>query len=416
MARQVDVLIIGGGVAGICTAHFLIERGREVTVVEKDEVCAGSSYGNAGLIVPSHSVPLAEPGVIGQGLRWMLDPDSPFYIKPRFDRDLIAWLWQFRKASTAKRVRAAMPLLRDLHLESFRHYEALAADLDFSFGHQGRLLLCRDEKGLAHVREEAELMGEIGLELEMLDREGVRSIDASVDFDCIGGAFYAQDGHLDPERFVRRLAARCVERGLNLQERTEVLRFRREAGTIAAVETTRGDFAARDVVLCSGSWSPGLAAALDLALPVQPAKGYSVTVCKPDPCPEIPFMMVEAKVAVTPMGDKLRFAGTLELAGMDLSINHRRVTAIMKSVPQYVPAWDPDELELTEVWRGLRPCSPDGLPYLGRVRDCANLTVAAGHAMIGVSLGPVTGDITARLVQREDPGFDLGLCQVERFA
>ena len=416
MARQVDVLIIGGGVAGICTAHFLIERGREVTVVEKDEVCAGSSYGNAGLIVPSHSVPLAEPGVIGQGLRWMLDPDSPFYIKPRFDRDLIAWLWQFRKASTAKRVRAAMPLLRDLHLESFRHYEALAADLDFSFGHQGRLLLCRDEKGLAHVREEAELMGEIGLELEMLDREGVRSIDASVDFDCIGGAFYAQDAHLDPARFVRGLAARCVERGLDLQERTEVLRFRREAGTIAAVETTRGDFAARDVVLCSGSWSPGLAAALDLALPVQPAKGYSVTVCKPDPCPEIPFMMVEAKVAVTPMGDKLRFAGTLELAGMDLSINHRRVTAIMKSVPQYVPAWDPDELELTEVWRGLRPCSPDGLPYLGRVRDCENLTVAAGHAMIGVSLGPVTGDITARLVQREAPGFDLGLCQVERFA
>ncbi len=216
MARQVDVLIIGGGVAGICTAHFLIERGREVTVVEKDEVCAGSSYGNAGLIVPSHSVPLAEPGVIGQGLRWMLDPDSPFYIKPRFDRDLIAWLWQFRKASTAKRVRAAMPLLRDLHLESFRHYEALAADLDFSFGHQGRLLLCRDEKGLAHVREEAELMGEIGLELEMLAREGVRRMHASVDFDCIGGAFYAQDPHLDPTRFVRGLAARCVERGLYL--------------------------------------------------------------------------------------------------------------------------------------------------------------------------------------------------------
>ena len=416
MARQVDVLIVGGGVVGICTAHFLIDRGREVTVVEKDEVCAGSSYGNAGLIVPSHSVPLAEPGVIGQGLRWMLNPDSPFYIKPRLDRELVAWLWQFCKASTARRVRMAMPLLRDLHLESFRLYEALAANIDFSFGHQGRLLLCRDEKGLAHVGEEAELMGEIGLELEMLDHAGVQRVEASVDFDCIGGAFYAQDGHLDPERFVRGLAARCVERGLNLQERTEVLGFRREASTIAAVETTRGDFEARDVVLCSGSWSPGLAAALGLALPVQPAKGYSVTVGKPDPCPEIPFMMVEAKVAVTPMADKLRFAGTLELAGMDLSINHRRVAAIVNSVPQYVPAWDPDELELIEVWRGLRPCSPDGLPYLGRARDCENLTVAAGHGMIGISLGPVTGQITAQLVQREDPGFDLALCGVDRFA
>ena len=258
-------------------------------------------------------------------------------------------------------------------------------------------------------------MGEIGLKLEMLDREGVRQIEASVDFDCIGGAFYAQDAHIDPACFVRGLAANCVQRGLNLHERTEVLRFRKEAGAITADETTRGDFEARDVVLCSGSWSPGLATTLDMVLPMQPAKGYSVTVRKPDPCPETPLMMVESKVAITPMGDKLRFAGTLELAGMDLSINRRRVAAIMKSVPQYVPAWDPDELELIEVWRGLRPCSPDGLPYLGRSRDCENLTVATGHAMIGVSLGPVTGDITARLVQREAPIFDLDLCRVERF-
>ena len=120
MTQQVDVLVIGGGVVGICAAHFLQEQGREVTVVEKDEVCAGSSYGNAGLIVPSHSVPLAEPGVIAQGLRWMFDPDSPFYIKWRWDLDLVAWLWQFRKASTMRRVRQAMPLLRDMHLESFR--------------------------------------------------------------------------------------------------------------------------------------------------------------------------------------------------------------------------------------------------------------------------------------------------------
>ena len=155
MTQQVDVLVIGGGVVGICAAHFLQEQGREVTVVEKDVVCAGSSYGNAGLIVPSHSVPLAEPGVIAQGLRWMFDPDSPFYIKWRWDRDLVAWLWQFRKASTMRRVRQAMPLLRDMHLESFRLYEALAAELDFAFGHEGRLLLCKTEQGMESVHEEA---------------------------------------------------------------------------------------------------------------------------------------------------------------------------------------------------------------------------------------------------------------------
>ena len=218
MTQQVDVLVIGGGVVGICAAHFLQGQGREVTVVEKDVVCAGSSYGNAGLIVPSHSVPLAEPGVIAQGLRWMFNPDSPFYIKWRWDRDLVAWLWQFRKASTMRRVRQAMPLLRDMHLESFRLYEALAAELDFAFGHEGRLLLCKTEQGLESVHEEAELMQEVEIEVEMLDAEQVQQRAATVELDCMGGAFYTQDAHLDPARLVRALAARCVERGVQLNE------------------------------------------------------------------------------------------------------------------------------------------------------------------------------------------------------
>ena len=290
MTQQVDVLVIGGGVVGICAAHFLQEQGREVTVVEKDEVCAGSSYGNAGLIVPSHSVPLAEPGVIAQGLRWMFNPDSPFYIKWRWDRDLVAWLWQFRKASTMRRVRQAMPLLRDMHLESFRLYEALAAELDFAFGHEGRLLLCKTEQGLESVREEAELMQEVGIEVEMLDEAGVQQRAATVELDCMGGAFYAQDAHLDPARLVRALAARCVERGVQLNEKTEVLGFGKKGRRVQVVETTRGDFAAAEVVLCSGAWSPGVARGLGLSLPVQPAKGYSVTVHKPSSCPAVPLM------------------------------------------------------------------------------------------------------------------------------
>ena len=414
MTRQVDVLIIGGGVVGICAAHFLQEQGREVTVVEKDEVCAGSSYGNAGLIVPSHSVPLAEPGVIAQGLRWMFNPDSPFYIKWRWDRELVAWLWQFRKASTMRRVRQAMPLLRDMHLESLRLYQGLAAELDFAFGHEGRLLLCKTAQGLQHIREEAELMQEIGLAVERVDAQQAQQ-RAGVELDCVGGAFYAQDAHLDPARLVRTLAAHCVERGVQVHEQTEVLGFGKKGRRIQAVETTCGDFAATEVVLCSGAWSPGVAGALGLSLPVQPAKGYSVTFYKPDPCPEVPLMLVEARVGTTPMGDKLRFAGTLELAGMDTSINRRRVAAIVHAVPRYVPAWTPDALELIEVWRGLRPCTPDGLPFLGRAGAYDNLTVAAGHAMIGVSLGAVTGAVTARVVQGAEPGFNLSLCNVDRF-
>jgi len=353
---------------------------------------------------------------MAQGLKWLFDPESPFYIKWRWDRDLLSWLWQFRRACSEKRVRAAMPLLRDLHLESLRLYAELAAELDFDFAHRGRLLLCRTQQGLDAVGEEAEQMRTVGLKVDILDAGGVRDLDDAVEFNCTGGAYYAQDAHVNPARFVRALAVQCRSQGVQIYEGTEVLGLQADGEAIGKIRTTRGDFQAGQVVLAGGAWSPVLAAGLDLHLPIQAAKGYSIRVEKPQACPQIPFMLTEAKVAATPMQDELRFAGTLELAGMDWSINQRRVDAMMRVVPDYVPAWRPEEFKLLEIWRGLRPCSPDGLPFLGRSARWENLTVAAGHAMIGLSLGPVTGEIVAQLVTGETPGFDLSLCRVERFA
>jgi len=417
VARKVDVLVIGGGVVGICTARYLRERGRQVAVVDKGEVCSGSSYGNAGLIVPSHSVPLAEPGVIAQGLRWLLRSESPFYIKPRFDRELISWLWKFRRACSRRHVQRSMPLIRDLHLESLRLFEELAAcqELDFGFHGRGMMLVCKSEKGLEGVREEARLMQEIGLEAEFLDQAAVQELEPNVRFDVAGGVFYPQDAHLDPARFVRGLARHLEDQGVEIHMSTEVLGLATSGGRITAVETTKGDFAAAEVVLAGGAWSPGIVRDLPLRLPIQPAKGYSVTVERPAACPVVPFVLTEAKVAVTPMGEILRFAGTLEMAGLDLSINRRRVQAILRAVPRYLPDLDPDQLELVEIWRGLRPCTPDGLPFLGRCRAYRNLTVAAGHAMIGLSLGPVTGRLAAQVVMDEEPTIDLTALRVERF-
>jgi D-amino-acid dehydrogenase len=153
-----------------------------------------------------------------------------------------------------------------------------------------------------------------------------------------------------------------------------------------------------------------------LALPIQAAKGYSVGVERPAACPQIPFMLTEAKVAVTPLVEQVRFAGTLEMAGLDFAVNRRRVDALLNAVPAYVPAWTLDALKIREIWRGLRPCSPDGLPFLGRSQMWKNLVVAAGHGMCGLSLGPVTGEIVAHLVDGDKTGFDLQLCQVERFS
>lgn len=413
MPKNVDVLIIGGGVIGICTAHFLAQRGRRVLVVEKGEICSGSSYGNAGLVVPSHSMPLAEPGVIAKGLRYLMDPDSPFYIKPRLDRDLISWLRMFWRMSNQAQVNRAMPVLRDLHLESLRLFEALAGEFDFGFERRGRLLLCKTAKGLTDVAEEAGHMRALGLEAELLNGAGVRALEPSVGDGIIGGVFYPQDAHLQPAQFVRGLARRVADQGGEIWANTEVMGLRASGRKVAVVKTTRGDFAPGEVVLCGGAWSPVLAQNLRLRLLMQPAKGYSISVRAPANAPKIPVMLTEAKVAVTPMGDVLRFAGTLELAGLDLSINQRRVKAIANAAPRYLPnlgAW-----ELVEIWRGLRPCSPDGLPYLGRAEVWDNLTVATGHAMVGISLGPITGNLAAQIAVGETPDRDMSLMAVDRF-
>ncbi|MGY8824196.1 MAG: NAD(P)/FAD-dependent oxidoreductase [Candidatus Latescibacterota bacterium] len=414
--QYVEVLIIGGGVAGVCAAHALARRGHEVVLLEKGEICAGASHGNAGLIVPSHSVPLAEPGAIAQGMKWLFNPESPFYIKWRWDRALWSWLWHFRRAATHARVRQAMPLLRDMHLESLRLFQALAGEIDFEFGQRGRLLLCRTQRGLEVVGKEADLMRAIGLEVQLLDAEGVRALDSNVVFDCVGAAYYAQDAHVQPAHFVRALAGHASQLGAELCVGTEVLDIEGHNGHIERVRTTRGDYAAAHIVLAGGAWSPQLVENLELKLPIQPAKGYSVGIDRPEACPQIPFMLTEAKVAVTPLEEQVRFAGTLEMAGLDFSLNRRRVDAMLRAVADYVPAWSVDHLKVREVWRGLRPCSPDGLPFIGRANAWDNLIVAAGHGMCGLSLGPVTGEIVAHLVVGDGMGFNLDLCRVGRFS
>jgi len=421
--QATEVLVVGGGIVGVCTALFLRRMGVEVTLVEKGRLASGSSHGNAGLLVPSHSIPLAEPAAIRQGLRWMFNPASPFYIKPRFDLDLARWLWRFWRAATPQRVHEAIPVLRDLHRTSRALYAELAAEgLDFSFAHRGRILLCASEQGFTDAISEAEEMDEAGIATQQLDPdECVRLLDG-LPCQVVGGVFYPDDGHLDPARTVAAIGAAARAEGVQIIENTEVLDWRFEGDRIANVWTTRGQFQPREIVIASGSWTPALTSALGLAVPIQPAKGYSVTVAAPDDAPSIPFMLTEARVGVTPLpgpdgSQRIRFAGTLELAGMDFSINQRRVDSLTAAVPRYLPTWNPSDFVVEEVWRGLRPCTPDGLPLLGRSRRWKNLVLAAGHAMIGVSLGAVTGQKAAQIVTgaTTEP-HDLRLLDPDRFA
>lgn len=415
MSPREDVLIIGGGVIGACAAYYLSGRGVNVVLIERDEVASGCSGGNAGLVVPSHSIPLAGPGVLAQGLRWMLDPESPFYIQPRWDADLLAWLLRFLLAAREAPMRRGTAILRELHKASRGLFDELAAGegLDFGYRQAGALLVCISAHGLEKAHEEARLLGEFGVATQAMDTAQVRELVPNLRPAVIGGVYYAEDAHFDPARFVQQMAAKAEERGARIWRKAEVLGFEGDGKRISRVRTTRGDFAAEIVVLAAGSWSPGLVRDLRLRLPVQPAKGYCLNVRWRDQSPAVPLMLGEARVVITPLAGILRLGGTLELAGMDLSINERRVGVIHRAAQRYLEGLE--EIEKVELWRGLRPCAPDGLPVIGRTRAYENLIVATGHGMLGMSLGPVTGRLVAQLVCGEQPEVDLRLLSPDRF-
>jgi D-amino-acid dehydrogenase len=247
----------------------------------------------------------------------------------------------------------------------------------------------------------------------VLDQTQVHDLEPALLPQVAGGVFYPRDGHVDPARFVIGLAEKARGLGAQVWVGTEAMGFESSGGRITKIHTTRGDISPRQVVLAAGSWSPGVMRDLKLRIPVQAAKGYSVTLENPTVYPKIPLLLAEARVVVNPLGNSLRLAGTLELAGMNLSIDARRVGVMRKASNNYLPGLD--EARVIEIWRGLRPCTPDGLPIIGRSREFDNLIVAAGHAMLGMSLGPVTGKLVSQLMEGEKSDVDIFPFRAERF-
>ncbi len=415
MTTKTDTLIIGGGVIGVCVAYFLAQRGRSVTLLERNDIASGSSYGNAGLIAVAHAVPLPAPGVLTQGLRWLVDPASPFYIKPRLDLELIRWLWRFRGACKEEKVLQAIPVLLALGQASMDLYDQLHVrhPLDDAFQRRGRLFLFRTRAGLDHAAEELDLLRRFGVEGAILDSAEVQDRFPLAAPTVIGGIYYPNYAHFHPARFVRGLAQLLRDQGVALRTQTEVLGFETRGRRVVTVRTTRGDFQAENVVLAAGAWSAPLGRALGLRLPIQPAKGYSITARRPTDYPEQPVQLSEEMVAVTPMGELLRFSSTLELAGLDRRINQRRVDASRRALREYVQGME--GLEELELWRGFRPLSPDDLPVIGPSPAHENLVLATGHGMLGMTQGPITGKLVAQLIAGEPPDLDLTPFSPARF-
>jgi len=410
------VVIVGAGVIGLCSAYYALKRGFSVTVIQREE--AGDencSMGNAGMIVPSHFTPLAAPGMISKGLRWMFNPESPFYVRPRLDPALMRWGWLFYRHSTERHVAASRELLRDLNLESRRLFIELADEEDFGLVKRGLLMLCKTQKGLdeeIHIARDAK---EIGLQADVLDAAATANLDPAITMNVTGSVYFPSDCHLSPTRFMASIRRRVLAAGGVIESGLTVDTIETSGSQVVAVTGNGRRIKGSKFVIAGGSWTAELLNTVGFKLPLQAGKGYSLTLPKPPELPQLCSIFAEAKVAITPMDGRLRFGGTMEVGTLDLSINPARVRGIVKSVNAYFPKFSERDFDGILPWAGLRPVAPDGIPYLGQVPHLPNLLAASGHAMMGVSLGPVSGRLIADLLAGDPPFRPINAMSPGRF-
>jgi D-amino-acid dehydrogenase len=424
MAAEKSILVVGGGVIGLSTAYYCARRGHQVTLLDRNpEQRDGCSFGNAGMVTPSHFVPLAAPGIIGTAFKWMWNPESPLYIKPRLNWDLLSWGWKFMGAANVQHMERSAPVLRDLSFASCTCFEELAALANNEFGlvQKGLIMLCLTQQSVDHEAAFARQANELGVPAEVLDTLALKRLEPNMTMNVAGGVYFPKDCHLTPSRFMASLKQQCDKVGVNFLWETETTSWRSSHNGRLEAVTCRGprgtaDYSGDEFVLCAGSWSPSVVRELGLKLPMQAGKGYSLTLQQPRELPQICAICTEARVAVTPMGQSLRFGGTMEIAGLNEDINPVRVQGIIKTVPRYFPKFTACDFEGVQPWRGLRPCSPDGLPYVGRTTRFKNLSVATGHAMMGLSLGPITGKLISEVLSGQTPSIDIQLLNPDRYA
>lgn len=409
-----DVLVIGAGIVGLFCAYYLRLAGRSVTVVDRGQVggTQSCSYGNTGFVGTQGATPLAEPGVLAHGMRWLLNPESPFYIKPRADPELARWLWRFRRACNERDAAAGFEILVELKKRSLDTFRELCAD-EASYSEQGMLVVFRTARGFEQASKTVPQAVAHGVPLRQVTRDELRELEPDAEFDVHGALLNEQGAALIVPEFLTWLAGQLAGLGVEIHENAEVLRFRSANRTVRQVRTRLGDFNPGEVVIAAGAWSAACARLLGVRLSLQPAKGYSVTVKAPGNGPRRPTLLGEGKVALAPLGDRLRFGGTLELSGMDAAISQRRLDGIVRTVHDFLPALE--RTPVIETWSGFRPCTPDGLPYIGRARDHRNLSVACGHGHIGLGLAPASGSLLAQIVCRERPDMDITPFRVDRY-
>jgi D-amino-acid dehydrogenase len=411
-----DVLVIGGGVAGLFCAYFLRRAGHSVTVVEQAGVgdLAACSAGNTGFVAHG-GVPLAGPTALRDGLRSVLRPDDRLALPPTLDRDRLRWIAQLRRAGSAEQVSASAAVLRAMKRRSLEILDELgAADgPEPSFTPAGVVQAYKSADGFARACQALPVAAANGVRLRVLEAAELQTLEPDVEFDIAGALYNEGGGFLHAPGFLHWMAQTLAGMGVHVVENCAVAGFETSGRTVLAVTTNTGEFRPREVVVAAGSWSTVLARLLSIELELQPVRGYTVTVRRPANAPRGPVLLAEGTVAVRPLGDQLRFGADMTLAGVSRSISRRRVQRVLRTVHAHLPALE--RTQTLQVWAGLRPCTPDSLPFLGRAPAYDNVLVAAGHGHNGMGLAPTGGQLIAQILEGSPPVMDVAPFRLDRY-
>jgi D-amino-acid dehydrogenase len=412
---KADVLIVGGGVIGLASAYELARAGVKVVLIDKSDPGYGCSYGNAGWITPCFSMPLPMPGMLLKSIGWLTDPESPLYIKPELSWTLFRWLLRFLLSMNRKQMLASVEALTAISKQSLDLYKELAAKTDkpFSFEQKGLFMVAQSDDGFKYAKTEMELVARSGIPGKLMGEEESRAFEPALTQRIKGGVFFNEEAHAEPLQVTQTLAHEATKLGAIIISKAEVIDFQLGPKGIASARTTRGIFTADQFVLATGSWSPRIAQTLQLRVPVLGGKGYAIITDPLTPNPQRPMMLVEKKVAVTPRNGTLRLAGTLELVNQDETFTTRRVEAIVRGAREFMNV--PQNIRYHEIWRGLRPCTPDGVPLIGRTARYPNLILATGHQMLGLQSAPGSGKLVADIALGRTPDVDPYPFRADRF-
>jgi D-amino-acid dehydrogenase len=410
-------IVVGAGVVGLCSADALMRRGFRVTVLERDSIPgSGCSYGNGGLVVPSHFEPLAAPGMVSKGLKMLLSRESPFgfHFPPSLSE--IGWIGKFIATATRSHVARCAPILCQMNLASRELFESRFGDMDFGYSRTGELMVCRTAAGLESEKHVADAAKGLGLQTEVLDRAGLATFESGVEIEAEGAVYFQDDAYLTPKLFMDALRARLIAGGAEIRDGAEVHGLRMEVDEVRAT-LADSEVVGDELVLAAGSWTGKLAEMLGLKMPLLGGKGYGMTLNNAPKTPKYPAILTEGRVAVTPMRDGIRFVGTMELGCPNgLGPTPAKLRGMRRTIQEAYPSLRDIDLETMPIWSGFRPCAPDGMPYIGRSRGFGNVTFATGHGMMGMSLGPVTGELVSQIVAGDPLSICLDLVRPDRYA